>query len=72
MALGLFVAAWSLALFFAGMYVQQRQAWPARAWADAAKTLRVLAARQGLVSSPVDEPDLDEAPAASVPMERLS
>ena len=54
LALGLFVAAWALALFYAGMYVQQREAWPARALADATKTLRVFAESQGLTAPPAD------------------
>ena len=61
LSLFLFVAAWALALFFAGIYVQQIQAWPAVALADAVKTLRVLAEMQGLALPPESEADLGQA-----------
>ena len=71
LALSLFVAAWILAVFFAGMYIQQIYAFPAPVLGDAIKTLRVLAAEQGVISLPMDESELDEAPAASVSLDRL-
>ena len=61
----LFVTALALALFFAGMYVQQAQAFPAVALADAAKTLRVLAEMQGLVLPPDAPAALDDASGAA-------
>lgn len=57
----LFVAALALALFFAGMYVQQIQAWPAVALADAVKTMRVLAETQGLARPPASAEELGQA-----------
>ena len=63
----LFIIAWALALFCAGMYVQQIQAFPAVALAEATKTLRVLVAMQGLVPSPASylEPVPDAADIAA-------
>ena len=61
----LFVVAWTLAGFFVGAYVQQIEALPATALADAVKTLRVFAESQGLISPPADMADLDGMPDAA-------